>query len=66
MEEQCFIWSVRANGWMTSVATYTSELKDARKLSRAEAIAMCERHFNNNTGDLGLVPVRESDVGFAL
>lgn len=54
------IYSVKMNGWITAAGIYTSEVKDAKRFSRADAIRSCRVHYSG--GNFGWVPVYENDL----
>lgn len=60
MNETYILYSPRGLGWFTHSSTYSSDIKDARQFSRAEALDMRKRH----TTDAGhnMLPVRLEDM----
>lgn len=49
-------------GWLSSSGNYVSQLKEARKFSREEAIEYCKLHYNNGFAEFGLFPVALNDL----
>lgn len=60
MNEEYVLLSMRAGGWFTRQATYSSELADAHVLNEKDAFDYCRLHISQ--GKLGMVPVRLSDL----
>ena len=60
MQEQFILWSVRAGGWLTSGANYSSNREDAERFSRDKAIFLCEIHYKSHEAEFGLLPVSDS------
>lgn len=61
MEEKYLIWHGRHGGWLTNAATYSSQLGEARHMSRQEAIEMSKLGRGKMPG-LHHIPVRLSDI----
>lgn len=57
MDEMYYIYSIRAQAWFTQGAGYDSDIKNAKRWPREEAIAICR---NISFGNLGGLPVPES------
>jgi hypothetical protein len=54
-----YIYSLRSNGWWNG-ANYTSDLKEALKFPRTEAIVFAARRFDERGH--GLLPVAIEDL----
>jgi len=57
-----FLYSARSSGWMTTSGIYSSEIKDAKEFSQAEALKLCKLHYKNGMSEFGLIPVSFSDI----
>lgn len=51
------IWNAQNGGWMTRTGTYTSEWKDAKRVSITDAIALCRRAYITHADEFRLIPV---------
>jgi len=54
------LYSPRSGGWLTSSSTYSSDYRDAKVLSREDALAMCKRQ--KDRAGYGMIPVRQEDL----
>lgn len=56
------IWSTPLHGWVTRTATYSSDLEDAKRFSRDEAIKACQGHLDRQSRGFGWIPVYVNDL----
>jgi hypothetical protein len=61
LETEYYIYSLKANGWLSRGGIWSSEVADAHPFSRDVAIARCKR-FKDADGSLLAVPVLIEDV----
>lgn len=54
------LYSVRSQGWLTTNATYSSDVKDAKEFSREDALEMVKRQ--RERGVHRMIPVRKEDL----
>lgn len=59
-EPEYIIYSLRSGGFMSKVANYTSDWKDAKILPHSEAIDIC--HIQNKGGKAQLLPIDLDDL----
>lgn len=64
MENEYILWSAAMQGWATNAGTYGTELKDAKRFTRHDALARCILHFRKQEDAIGLLPVRSDDVAY--
>lgn len=62
MDALYVIWSGPFQGWLTGTATYSSDLADAKRLTRDDAIRACQAHKDQRTGNFGWLPVYVKDL----
>jgi hypothetical protein len=54
-----YLASLKLSGWMSKTGQYTTDIKDAREFTRAEALAMVARQRG---GGNVIVPVCKEDL----
>lgn len=57
---QYLLWSGKMQGWFTTSGTYGSDLDNAARLPRDEALAIAKRH--KTQAGHGMMPVRLEDL----
>lgn len=55
--EKYYLWSTRAQGWLSPGGHYVGNLSDARIFGEHEALDYCRIHYKNGYSEFGLVPV---------
>lgn len=55
-----YVYSIKMQGWWGVGSNYTSDLKQAKQLTRDDALAMCKLH--KSTDGFSLIPVAILDV----
>ena len=55
------LWNGRVGGWLTSAATYSSDLAEAQHFMRVDAITLCRAH-RDALGNAGMIPCRLEDA----
>lgn len=60
MDNIYILYSPRGQGWFTTTSTYSTDISQARKFTRSEALEMRRKH----TTDAGhnMIPVRYEDM----
>lgn len=57
-----YLWSTRLSGWFTAGGTYTSDPKQAKIYTHAEAIKQARIHYRNGMSEYGLLPISIEDL----
>lgn len=60
MAEIYYLYSIRSQGWVTPMSTYTSALDQAKTFTRDEALATVRKHVER--GNHRMIPVRKDDL----
>jgi hypothetical protein len=56
------IFHCKLGAWLSTTATYTSEWREAEKLSREEALRRCKRGYIKQVEEFLIIPVRWEDL----
>lgn len=56
-----YVWSIKLSAWWGRGSAYTSDMKQAKPYTHAEAIEFCRKHVALD-GGLAAVPVRIEDI----
>jgi hypothetical protein len=54
------LYSPRGQGWFTRASTYSSDITEAKKFSRDDAIRFCKKH--RTAAGHNMIPVRQEDI----
>lgn len=60
MDETYLLYSPRGQGWFTPSSTYNSDIAQAKRMPREDAIAMVKKH-RTDAGH-NMLPIRLSDM----
>jgi len=60
--EKFYLWSTRAQGWLSPGGHFTNQMSDARVFDEAEAFDYCKVHYKNGFSEYGLLPIRLNDL----
>lgn len=60
--EKYYLWSTRAQGWLTPGGNYAGAVHEARLFDEAEAFDYCKIHYRNGYSEFGLIPISLSSL----